>query len=88
MKQERSVHQFRKFLMETDCLLFIGTCPTFYEGFDNVGHPLYDFFDIQVLDELTMDQTIELIHRNLEWEGKTELLDMFDDLLPKIQAMH
>ena len=87
-KNEKSVHQFRKFLMETPCVNFIGTSPVHFEGFDNADHPLYDFFDIQLLEDFTEKQTIELIKKNLEWDNQKKLLDNFQPNGSKILALH
>lgn len=88
LKNKKSIHQFRKFLMESSSSVFIGASPVHFPGFDDVKHPLYDFFDIQTLEELSADQTVEVFRVNLEWDGKNELLDGFDELIPNIEALH
>ena len=57
-------------------------------GLTDVGSPFYDFFDIQVLDNLTQQQTVDAIRRNLEYDGREDLLERFDELSPKIKALH
>jgi tetratricopeptide (TPR) repeat protein/DNA-binding MarR family transcriptional regulator len=88
IKQEQDIHRFRTFLMDTPCSTLVGTSPVYFPGLYDNKSPLYDFFDIQVLEDLTEEQTLEMIQRNLEWEGCTALLKEFDSLTPKIRTIH
>lgn len=88
LKNEKGMHQLRKFLMESEFTTFIGASPVFFPGFDDVKHPMYDFFDIQVLEELSTDQTVQLIRSHLEWDKRRDILESFDGLVPKIMALH
>jgi replication-associated recombination protein RarA len=88
IKNEISVHQFRKFLLETPLAVLVGTSPTYFPGFYDIKHPLYDFFDIQTIEELSESQTIELIKTNLKWEERFDLLEIYDTLIPKIRSLH
>jgi len=88
IKQEQDIHRFRSFLMDTPCSTLVGTSPVYFPGLYDTQSPLYDFFDIQILEDLTEEQTLEMIRRNLEWEGCTAILKDFDSLIPKIQTIH
>jgi len=88
IKQEQDIHRFRSFLMDTPCSTLVGTSPVYFPGLYDSKSPLYDFFDIQVLEDLTEEQTLEMIRRNLEWEGCADILKEFDSLTPKIQTIH
>ena len=88
MKREKEMHRFRRFLMDAPCATLIGTSPVYFPALYSTKSPLYDFFDIQVLEDLGEGQTIEMIRRNLEWEKREEILSIFDTLIPKIQAIH
>jgi tetratricopeptide (TPR) repeat protein len=88
IKQEQDIHRFRTFLMDTPCSTLVGTSPVYFPGLYDTKSPLYDFFDIQVLEDLTEEQTLEMIRRNLEWEGCTAILKEFDSLTPKIRTIH
>ncbi|MCG8335480.1 MAG: tetratricopeptide repeat protein [Proteobacteria bacterium] len=88
MKNEQSIHAMRKYLMETEHLIFIGASPSYFAGFDDLKHPFFGFFDTLILPELTQSQTVELIRRNLEFDEKKELLADFEELIPKIQALY
>ncbi len=88
LKQTRDIHHLRSFLMDNPHVLMLATSPVFFPGLNDVKHPLYDFFDIQVVGELDETQTLELIQRNLEWDGCQELLERFDELKPRLCALH
>jgi len=88
IKKEVHIHQFRTFLMDSPSATLIGTSPVYFAGLANVTSPLYDFFDIQVLDEMSEPATLEIIRSNLEWDKRVELLEQIDDLRPRIRAIH
>jgi tetratricopeptide (TPR) repeat protein len=88
IKQEQDIHRFRTFLMDTPCSTLVGTSPVYFPSLYDIKSPLYDFFDIQVLEDLTEEQTLEMIRRNLDWEDCTALLKEFDSLTPKIRTIH
>ncbi|MEA3412882.1 MAG: tetratricopeptide repeat protein [Pseudomonadota bacterium] len=88
IKKPRDIHRLRSFLMDSPHVLLVATSPAFFPGLNDVRHPLYDFFDIQVIGELEEAQTLELIRLNLEWDGRRELLERFDKLVPRIRALH
>ncbi|MBX3419832.1 MAG: tetratricopeptide repeat protein [Pirellulaceae bacterium] len=88
MKERVDVGALRKFLMDDNGCQLIATAPIHFEGISSVDEPFFDFFDVQVLDLLTKDEAIELVHRNLEWENRTVLLDDFKTLRPKLAALH
>jgi tetratricopeptide (TPR) repeat protein len=88
IKKEQDLHRLRAFLMDAPSAVLIGTAPAFFPGITSVRSPLYEFFDIQVLEELSEELTIELIRRNLELDGREDLLEGFGRLEPKIKALH
>ncbi len=87
-KNKQDIHRLRTFLMDSPCATLIGTAPVFFSELYNVKSPLYDFFDIQVLEDLSEELTIELIQQNLEWEKQEALLEDFSTLIPKIRTIH
>jgi tetratricopeptide (TPR) repeat protein len=88
IKKEQDLHRLRAFLMDSPSAILIGTAPAFFPGLTSVRSPLYEFFDIQVLEELSEELTIELIRRNLELDGREDLLEGFGRLGPRIRALH
>ncbi len=88
MKNPKAVQALRGFLMGDNGCLLIATAPVHFGAHINPDAPFYDFFDTQVLDSLGPEDTVELIRRNLEWDQRTDLLDRFDELRPRLLAIH
>ncbi|MCX5829777.1 MAG: tetratricopeptide repeat protein [Deltaproteobacteria bacterium] len=88
MKREQDIHRFRSFLMDSPCATLIGTSPVYFPALYSTKSPLYDFFDIQVLEDLAEEETVEMIRKNLAWEKRDDILSIFDSIIPKIQAIH
>lgn len=74
--------------MDSPCAALVGTSPVYFTGLSNVKSPLYDFFDIHIIEDLSEEQTLVMIRKNLEWEQRIDILKDFDALIPKIKAMH
>ena len=72
-------------MTSSSCIL-VATAPIMFPGLTDAGQPFYDFFDIQVLDNLTQQQTVDVIRANLNYDGREDLLQRFDELSPKIKA--
>lgn len=88
IKSIRSIQALRGFLMGDNGCLLIATAPIHFGAVTKPDQPFYDFFDTQVLELLTADDTIELIRRNLEWDKRDDLLARFPELMPKLRAIH
>ncbi|WXU00844.1 MAG: Photosystem I assembly protein Ycf3 [Catillopecten margaritatus gill symbiont] len=87
VKAKIDIHKFRSFLMDNSHIIMIGTAPTYFSALNDVKHPVYDFFDIQLLRELNEDEIMSLIKTHLKWDKQDDLLKNFNSLKPKIQAM-
>ncbi len=88
MKKAQSVQALRGFLMQDNGCLLIASSPLHFGALIKENQPFYDFFDTQVLDPLSSDDSIELIRRNLEWDKRQDLLDQFSTLLPRLRAIY
>jgi tetratricopeptide (TPR) repeat protein len=88
LKDSRHVASLRGFFMEDNGCLLIATAPLHFGGVTDHQQPFYDFFDVQLLDQLSEDQTIDLIRRNLQWERRDDLLLDFENLRPKLLALY
>ncbi len=88
IKNEQDIHRLRTFLMDSPCATLIGTSPVYFPGITSMQKPFFDFFDIQVLEDLSEEMTLDLVKKNLELEKRQDLLDRLDELSPKIRALH
>jgi DNA-binding MarR family transcriptional regulator len=78
----------RDLLMNEDLFLFVATAPTFFEQVMNKDHPLYELFRIEVIDDLSFDESLELLVKYAEDEGRTDLVKEFKAKANRIQAIY
>ena len=88
IRNGNDVAALRKFLMADNGCLLVATAPMHFDGITDVRQPFYDFFDIQILDSLSFEETVEVIRRNLAWEERADILATLDDLRPRLQALY
>ena len=82
------VAALRKFLMADNGCLLVATAPMHFDGITDVRQPFYDFFDIQMLESLSFEETVEVIRRNLEWEERTDMLASLEGMRPRLEALY
>ena len=88
IRDRNDVAALRKFLMADNGCLLVGTAPVHFDGITDIGQPFYDFFDIQILENLSFEETVEVIRLNLEWEECEDVLKELDDIRPRLQALY
>ncbi len=88
IRDANDVAALRKFLMADNGCLLVATAPMHFDGITDIRQPFYDFFDIQMLESLSFEETVELIRRNLEWEKRTELLATLERMSPRLEALY
>ena len=88
IRDKNDVAALRKFLMADNGCLLLATAPLHFDGITDVGQPFYDFFDIQILENLSFDETVEVIRLNLEWEERTDILRFLEDMRPRLRALY
>ena len=88
IRYKNDVAALRKFLMADNGCLLLATAPLHFDGITDVRQPFYDFFDIQILENLSFEETVEVIRLNLEWDKRKDLLDTLEDMRPRLQALY
>ena len=88
IRDKNDVAALRKFLMADNGCLLVATAPLHFDGITDVRQPFYDFFDVQILENLSFEETVEVIRLNLEWEECREVLDTLKDMRPRLQALY
>ena len=66
--------KLRKILQHENFLLLIATSPTFFERISSSKAPLYQFFRIRRLDLLSYKQSVDLLKKWAELDGREDLL--------------
>ena len=88
IRDKNDVAALRKILMADNGCLLLATAPLHFDGITDVRQPFYDFFDIQILENLSFEETVEVIRLNLEWDKRKDVLDTLDDMRPRLQALY
>ena len=88
IRDKNDVASLRKFFMADNGCLLLATAPLHFDGITDVGQPFYDFFDIQILENLSFEETVEVIRLNLEWEERTDILETLEDMRPRLRALY
>ena len=88
IRDRNDVAALRKFLMADNGCLLMATAPLHFDGITDVRQPFYDFFDVQILENLSFEDTVEVIRLNLEWEERTDIIETLDDMRPRLQALY
>ena len=88
IRDKNDLASLRKFFMGDNGCLLLATAPLHFDAITDVGQPFYDFFDIQILENLSFEGTVELIRRNLEWEKRDDILATFEKMRSRLQALY
>ena len=88
IRDKNDVAALRKFLMADNGCLLLATAPLHFDGITDVRQPFYDFFDIQILENLSFEETVEVIRLNLDWEERTDILETLEDMRPRLRALY
>ena len=63
IRHRPEIHLLRKILIEEEWLMAVCTSPTYLRAVTKPEEPLFEFFHIQLLSELTPDQQRELLYK-------------------------
>ena len=88
IRDKNDLASLRKFFMADNGCLLLATAPLYFDAITDVGQPFYDFFDIQILENLSFEETVELIRLNLELENHLDILETFKDMRPRLHALY
>ena len=88
IRDKNDVASLRKFFMADNGCLLLATAPLHFDAITDVGQPFYDFFDIQILENLSFEETVEVIRLNLRWEKHEDILENFEGMRPRLQALY
>ena len=88
IRKRIDIAALRTFLMADNGCLLLGTAPLHFDGITDVEQPFYDFFDIQILEALSFEETVKVIRLNLEWERRTDVLGSLEGMRPRLHALY
>jgi len=79
--------RLRDVLMNDGFLALIATSPTHFRQVSSYDRPLYNFFKLISLDELSGEEAEDLLRRRAEWENNRDFLSHFDDYRKRLPAI-
>ena len=88
IRRKNHVAALRQFFMGDNGCVLLATAPLHFDGITDIGEPFYHFFDTQILDNLSFEETVEVIRLNLEWEERTDILETLDEMRPRLQSLY
>ena len=87
IRQDQQIGAIRKFFMDKNGCLLIGTAPMHFDAVTDVAQPFYDFFDTQVLQPFDKEQSVTLLKKTIALDGKGDT-NAERDLSHVVMALH
>ena len=87
IRKDKDIGALRKFFMDKNGCQLIATASTYFDAVTDVSQPFYDFFDTQVLEPLTKEQSIDLLQRYASVKGLADTIDCVE-LAPRLMSVH
>jgi tetratricopeptide (TPR) repeat protein len=88
LTEKHEIGRLRDVLMNESFLVLIGAAPTFFKEVSGYGKPLYNFFKLLELEDLSFDGTVELLKRRAKWDENKEMLDRLEEIQPRLEALY
>ena len=85
---EEDQGRLRSILMTANSLILIGAAPTLFEAVIDHGKPLYNFFEIIWLKDLTFAETVTLMKRYAKIDEKKDLISQLAASEAKLRALY
>jgi tetratricopeptide (TPR) repeat protein len=80
--------KLRDVLMNRSFLTLVAAAPTHFKEVSGYDRPFYQFFQAIELEELSFEKIRELLKKQAEIENNQQMLQKFDELKPRIEAIH
>ena len=85
--EKEEVQKLRSIFQKHDIFSVVATAPMIFPGVSEHDEPFYNFFRIQHLNELSLNEIKTLIKKIAETEGNKDFLDEFEKYEEKIHGM-
>ncbi|MCK5055169.1 MAG: hypothetical protein KAT34_00820, partial [Candidatus Aminicenantes bacterium] len=88
-KYKEELHLLRKILIEEDWLVLISTSPTYLNAVTTPEEPLFEFFRVKLLEELSPAEQQEMLRKIALLENNTEFIEYYlEKLKPQLLALY
>ncbi|MCP5047067.1 MAG: MarR family transcriptional regulator [bacterium] len=89
IKQRPEIHLLRKILIEEEWIVFMGTSPTFLNAVTKPEEPLFEFFHVKPLPELTPEQQQEMLRKIALLENNNDFIENYlNRLKSQLEALY
>jgi len=88
IKEKADIHYFRKMLIEEEWLVTICTSPTYLNAVTREEEPLFEFFQVEFLPELTPQEQIEMLNKLAEHEDNHEFKGYLREYHTRLRALY
>jgi DNA polymerase III delta prime subunit len=88
-KVKREIHLLRKILIEEEWLILISTSPTYLNAVTKPEEPLFEFFQVKLLEELSPDEQQEMLRKIALLEKNNDFIENYlNKLKPQLRALY
>jgi len=88
LTDDAQIGRLRDVLMNDSFLVLVGAAPTHFKEVSGYDRPFYNFFKPIDLEDLSAEQTAHLLRKRAEWDDNRAILDRFEELKPRLNAVH
>ncbi|MCI0698798.1 ATP-binding protein [candidate division KSB1 bacterium] len=88
MHLKSEIHLLRKILIEEDWIITICTSPTYLNAVTQPEEPLFEFFYLKVLSELTPEQQEQMLQKLAALEGNVAFENDVTKFRPQLRALY
>ncbi len=85
---DAQIGRLRDVLMNDSFLVIVGAAPTHFKEVSGYERPFYNFFRLMELEDLSAEQMAELLRKRAEWDNNPAILDRFEELKPRLNAIY
>ncbi len=78
----------RDLLMNKDLFLLTATSQSFFKQIENKDHPLFELFRIEMIEDFSFDESLELLIKYAEEDERDDLVNQFKIKTNRIEALH
>ncbi|MCK4766171.1 MAG: HEAT repeat domain-containing protein [Candidatus Aminicenantes bacterium] len=88
-RYKKELHLLRKILIEEEWLVLVSTSPTHLNAVTTPEEPLFEFFQVKLLEELSPEQQREMLRRIALLEENIDFVESYlDKLRPQLMALY
>lgn len=88
LSDDAELGRLRDVLMNDSFLILVAAAPTYFKEVSGYNRPFYNFFKPIDLEDFTLEQMSNLLLKRAVWEENHTLLNRFDELQPRLKAIH